>query len=208
MTPGQQRAAANYLGETYGVSQRRAGRILGRARSTLRYRLRPRPGEAALIRELRRLARRHPRWGYKRMHARLVKLGLVGQPQARPAAVERTGPAKAGAAKKAEKTGAQARFQRQQLREPTGAVQERRLDLRFRRGPDNQRRSTQVVDLGGRIYSGVLGIGSGQFNDRHGRAARAGASHRPTRGADTHPQRQRLGVHLRRAGGTASISFS
>lgn len=75
MTPGQQRAAASYLGETYGVSQRRAGRILGRGRSTLRYCRRPRPGEEALVKALRRLAARHSRWGYKRMHARLVKKG-------------------------------------------------------------------------------------------------------------------------------------
>ena len=75
MTADQQRAAANYLGETYGVSQRRAGRILGRARSTLRYGRRPRPDEAALVKALRRQARRHLRWGYKRMHARLVKQG-------------------------------------------------------------------------------------------------------------------------------------
>jgi putative transposase len=75
VTADQQRAAAHYLVETYGVSQRQAGRILGRSRSTLRYRRRPRPDEAALIRALRRLARRHPRWGYKRIHARLVKQG-------------------------------------------------------------------------------------------------------------------------------------
>ena len=75
MTATQQRAAADYLGETFGVSQRRAGRILGRARSTLRYRRRQRSGEPALVRALRRLARRHPRWGYKRIHARLVKKG-------------------------------------------------------------------------------------------------------------------------------------
>jgi putative transposase len=75
VTATQQRAAAGYLRETYKISERRATRVLGRARSTLRYRRRPRPGEAAVIRALRRLARRHPRWGYKRIHARLVKLG-------------------------------------------------------------------------------------------------------------------------------------
>ena len=75
MTATQQRAAADYLEQTYGVSQRRAGRVLGRVRSTLRYRHRPRDGEEALIRALRQLARRHPRWGYKRMRARLVHQG-------------------------------------------------------------------------------------------------------------------------------------
>jgi transposase InsO family protein len=48
---------------------------LGRSRSTLRYRPEPRPGEQGLIRALRRLARRHPRWGYRRIHARLGKRG-------------------------------------------------------------------------------------------------------------------------------------
>ena len=75
VTPTQQRAAADYLGKAFGVSQRRAGRLLDRARSTLRYCRRQRAGETPLIRALRRLARRHPRWGYKRMHARLVKKG-------------------------------------------------------------------------------------------------------------------------------------
>jgi putative transposase len=75
VTPCQQRAAASYLGEKFGVSQRRAGRILGRARSTLRYGRRPRPDEEALVKALRRLARKHLRWGYKRIHARLVKKG-------------------------------------------------------------------------------------------------------------------------------------
>lgn len=75
MTPVQQRAAAEYLCETYAVSQRRASRVLDRWRSTLRYYRRPRAGESALIRALRRLARRHRRYGYKRIHARLVKQG-------------------------------------------------------------------------------------------------------------------------------------
>jgi hypothetical protein len=36
----QQRAAADFLSETFRISQRRAARVLGRGRSTLRYRLR------------------------------------------------------------------------------------------------------------------------------------------------------------------------
>jgi putative transposase len=75
VTASQQRAAADYVREKYGISERRAGRVLGRARSTLRYRRRPRPGETSLIQAIRRQARRHPRWGYKRIHARLVNMG-------------------------------------------------------------------------------------------------------------------------------------
>jgi putative transposase len=75
VTPAQQRAAADYLVETYGISQRHTGRLLGRSRSTLRYRRRPRSKEAALIRAIRRLAKRHPRYGYKRIRVRLVRQG-------------------------------------------------------------------------------------------------------------------------------------
>jgi transposase InsO family protein len=75
VTATQQRAAADYLEKAYRVSQRRAGRVLGRARSTLRYRRRQRSGEEALIRALRRLAKRHPRYGYKRIRARLLRQG-------------------------------------------------------------------------------------------------------------------------------------
>jgi transposase InsO family protein len=75
VTATQQRAAADYLCARYAVSQRRASRVLGRARSTLRYRRRPRSGEAVLVRAMQRLARRHPRYGYKRIHARLLQQG-------------------------------------------------------------------------------------------------------------------------------------
>jgi putative transposase len=75
VTADQQRAAADYLRATYGASQRRAGRVLGRGRATLRYRRRPRAGESALVAAIRRLARRHLRWGYKLIHARLVHQG-------------------------------------------------------------------------------------------------------------------------------------
>jgi putative transposase len=75
VSPDQQRAAAGYLGECYGVSQRRICGVMGRSRSTLRYRRQPREGEPALTREIKRLARRHPRYGYRRVHALLVRRG-------------------------------------------------------------------------------------------------------------------------------------
>jgi putative transposase len=75
VTPDQRRAAADYLCQRFAVSQRRAGQLLGCSRSTLRYRPRPRAGEAALARAIRRLAGRHPRWGYRRIHARLNRQG-------------------------------------------------------------------------------------------------------------------------------------
>ncbi len=75
MSPDHQRAAADYLGEQYGISQRRASRVLGRSRSTLRYRRKRAPDEPVLNREIKRLARRHPRYGYRRIHALLVRRG-------------------------------------------------------------------------------------------------------------------------------------
>ena len=75
MTATQQRAAADYLQAAYAVSQRRASTVLGRSRATLRYRRQPRCGEDALVQAIRRLARRHPCYGYKRIHARLRQQG-------------------------------------------------------------------------------------------------------------------------------------
>ncbi len=75
VTAAQQRAAAAYLAEVYGVSQRRASRVLGRPRSTLRYPPRDRSAELPLVKAIRRLARKHPRWGYRKVHALLVRAG-------------------------------------------------------------------------------------------------------------------------------------
>ena len=77
MTGSQQRAAATHLAETFGVSQRRATRALGRSRSTVRYEPKIRDGEAALGQAIRRLVRRHPRFGHRRIHARLVAMGWI-----------------------------------------------------------------------------------------------------------------------------------
>lgn len=75
VTATQQRAAAEYLRQEYEVSQRRVGAVLGRARSTLRYTPRDRREDKPLIQAIRRLARKHLRWGYRRIHARLEKQG-------------------------------------------------------------------------------------------------------------------------------------
>jgi len=75
VTPRQQRVAAGYLTDEYRISQRHAARVLRRARSSLRYRPRQRSGEEALVKAIRRLARRHVRFGYKRIHALLQRAG-------------------------------------------------------------------------------------------------------------------------------------
>jgi putative transposase len=75
VTPNQQRTAADFLCERYGASQRRVCRVMDRARSTLRYRPRRQADEPALSREIKRLAHRHPRYGYRRVHALLIRRG-------------------------------------------------------------------------------------------------------------------------------------
>ncbi len=75
MTASQQRACAAYLQETYTISQRRACRVLGRSRSTLRYQAAPRTADLPLLKAIQQLARRHPRWGYRFIHARLQHKG-------------------------------------------------------------------------------------------------------------------------------------
>ena len=75
VSPDQQRTVADYVTEEYGLSQRRSCRIIGRSRSTVRYHRNPAADEPKLVREIKRLARRHPRYGYRRVHALLVRQG-------------------------------------------------------------------------------------------------------------------------------------
>ena len=57
------------------VSERRACQVLGQSRSTQRYVKRRPADEEKLLAEMRRLARRHPRWGSPRIHDALRKRG-------------------------------------------------------------------------------------------------------------------------------------
>jgi hypothetical protein len=75
VTGPQQRSATEHLRTRFKVSQRRAARALGVNRSTVRYRREARDGEAKLVAAIRRLALRHPRYGYRRIHARLTATG-------------------------------------------------------------------------------------------------------------------------------------
>jgi putative transposase len=61
--------------ETHGLSQRQATKLLDRPRSTIRYQVQPRSAEPQLRRDIRRLARRHRRFGYKRIHVMLLRKG-------------------------------------------------------------------------------------------------------------------------------------
>jgi putative transposase len=74
--PAQRRAAVRYAQERFGFSQRRACRLVGGARSTVRYRRR-RGDDAALRVRLRELADQRPRFGYRRLHALLRREGVA-----------------------------------------------------------------------------------------------------------------------------------
>ena len=63
------------LQERLGLSQRRACQIVGQHRSTQRHEPAEADPDAWLRARLRRFAKRHPRWGYRRAHAVLVREG-------------------------------------------------------------------------------------------------------------------------------------
>jgi putative transposase len=72
VTPDQRRAAAGFLAQEHHASQRRACRLLGCPRSSLRYTPTGRAGQGALAQAVLRAARAFPRWGYRRVHALLT----------------------------------------------------------------------------------------------------------------------------------------
>jgi putative transposase len=75
--PAQRRAAVGHVQERFGLSQRRACRLAGTARSTIRYRRRREDDDGALRDRLRDLAAQRPRFGYRRLHALLRREGIV-----------------------------------------------------------------------------------------------------------------------------------
>jgi len=74
VSPTGRRAQVRYA-VSRRLSCRRACALLGVPRSTLDYRPRRAGREASLLAELRRLARRHPRYGYRRIWALLRRAG-------------------------------------------------------------------------------------------------------------------------------------
>lgn len=77
MRPAQRRVAVTYTQERFRVSQRRACRIVGGARSTIRYRSRRREDDDGLRSRLRKLAEQRPRFGYRRLHVLLRRAGII-----------------------------------------------------------------------------------------------------------------------------------
>lgn len=76
MTPAARRSETSYAIERYGVSERRACRLMRLHRASWQYRSR-RPPDTSLRDRLRALAAELPRYGYKRLHRRLRTQGMV-----------------------------------------------------------------------------------------------------------------------------------
>jgi putative transposase len=66
-----------YAQERFGFSQRQACRLVGSARSTIRFRRRRQRDDEALRARLRELAAQRPRFGYRRLHVLLRREGIV-----------------------------------------------------------------------------------------------------------------------------------
>jgi len=75
VSPARRRRAVTHLQQVFGVSQRWACRLVGQHRSTQRHQPVQPDRDRALRAELRRFSRAHPRWGYRRAHAELLKQG-------------------------------------------------------------------------------------------------------------------------------------
>jgi putative transposase len=76
VSPSRRRDAVTYLCRRHGVSERRACRLVGRHRSTNRYRAQPPELELRLVGRMNALAGRHPRYGYRRIWALLRSEGF------------------------------------------------------------------------------------------------------------------------------------
>ena len=75
VTPERKRQVAGMLQERFGVSERRACSVLCQHRSTQRHCRQQRSDEVELRARLRAMATRFPRYGYRRIHALLVRDG-------------------------------------------------------------------------------------------------------------------------------------
>lgn len=71
MSPARKRRAVEHLQQHAEVSQRRACQTVAQPRATQRYRAGKPAADRSLVQRLRELARRHPRYGYRRITALL-----------------------------------------------------------------------------------------------------------------------------------------
>jgi putative transposase len=76
VTPAASRQAAAYLRSAHGMSERRACRVIGCDRASIRYRP-TRPDDSELRERLKALAQERRRFGYRRLHVLLRREGHV-----------------------------------------------------------------------------------------------------------------------------------
>lgn len=74
VTPAARREAAAYLRQAYEMSERRACRVLGADRTSVRYQA-TRPDDDVLRERLKALAQERRRFGYRRLHVLLRREG-------------------------------------------------------------------------------------------------------------------------------------
>ena len=75
VTPDRRRIAVERLRDRFGVSERRACRVVGHHRSTQRRpKAEPDQAEIEFRAWLREFARAHPRWGWRKAHDVVVAL--------------------------------------------------------------------------------------------------------------------------------------
>ncbi len=78
VTPDRRLLAVARLQSRFGVSQRRACRVVGQHRSTQRRaKAAPTHSDQRLRQRLRQIARQHPRWGWRKAHEIAAREGLV-----------------------------------------------------------------------------------------------------------------------------------
>ena len=76
VTPAARREAVAHLQASLGMSERRACRVVGADRKSMRYRS-TRPDDADVRMRLRELAQQRRRFGYRRLHILLRRDGLL-----------------------------------------------------------------------------------------------------------------------------------
>jgi putative transposase len=75
VSPSRRRLAVRELQGEFRISERRACQVLAQPRASQRYRAKPRGDEAALVKRILELARRHPRYGYRFITSKLRQEG-------------------------------------------------------------------------------------------------------------------------------------
>lgn len=71
MSPSRRRQAVEQLQDAYSVSERRACKVVGQARSSQRYEASPRDDERPVVARMLELVKKFPRYGYRRIAALL-----------------------------------------------------------------------------------------------------------------------------------------